>query len=141
MILTIYFLFHSSLGCKAIFLLGGKSRNDKPLAMFLRSGDIVLMSGEARERFHGQYINHLCSFSSYFFVLLGLVCFFKKILLIPLKSWSVRPFYIPNRSRPKSRSNPVDFENNLKSIQTLKNTILLIQISDFSTTSYKSEVK
>nr|XP_043608476.1 alpha-ketoglutarate-dependent dioxygenase alkB [Erigeron canadensis] len=42
-----------SLGCKAIFLLGGKSRNDQPLAMFLRSGDIVLMSGEARERFHG----------------------------------------------------------------------------------------
>ncbi|KAI3730824.1 hypothetical protein L1987_62002 [Smallanthus sonchifolius] len=42
-----------SLGCKAIFLLGGKSRNDEPLAMFLRSGDIVLMSGEARERFHG----------------------------------------------------------------------------------------
>lgn len=42
-----------SLGCKAIFLLGGKSRNDEPLAMFLRSGDIVLMAGEARERFHG----------------------------------------------------------------------------------------
>ncbi|XP_076916609.1 DNA N(6)-methyladenine demethylase ALKBH1A-like [Bidens hawaiensis] len=42
-----------SLGCKAIFLLGGKSRNDEPLAMFLRSGDIVLMSGEARGRFHG----------------------------------------------------------------------------------------
>ncbi|KAI3515974.1 hypothetical protein L1887_14881 [Cichorium endivia] len=42
-----------SLGCKAIFLLGGKSRNDPPLAMFLRSGDIVLMAGEARERFHG----------------------------------------------------------------------------------------
>ncbi|KAL8218841.1 hypothetical protein R6Q57_022214 [Mikania cordata] len=42
-----------SLGCKAIFLLGGKSRNDEPLAMFLRSGDIVLMCGEARERFHG----------------------------------------------------------------------------------------
>ncbi|KAI3817447.1 hypothetical protein L1987_11238 [Smallanthus sonchifolius] len=42
-----------SLGCKAIFLLGGKSRNDEPLAMSLRSGDIVLMSGEARERFHG----------------------------------------------------------------------------------------
>ncbi|GJW21682.1 alpha-ketoglutarate-dependent dioxygenase AlkB [Tanacetum coccineum] len=41
-----------SLGCKAIFLLGGKSRNE-PLAMFLCSGDIVLMSGEARKRFHG----------------------------------------------------------------------------------------
>ncbi|XAR48179.1 DNA oxidative demethylase [Bertholletia excelsa] len=42
-----------SLGCKAIFLLGGKSREDLPLAMFLRSGDIVLMAGEARECFHG----------------------------------------------------------------------------------------
>ena len=44
-----------SLGCKAIFLLGGKSRQDLPLAMFLRSGDVVLMAGEARECFHGQF--------------------------------------------------------------------------------------
>ncbi|KAB1225822.1 Alpha-ketoglutarate-dependent dioxygenase alkB [Morella rubra] len=44
-----------SLGCKAVFLLGGKSRDDPPLAMFLRSGDIVLMAGEARECFHGFY--------------------------------------------------------------------------------------
>ncbi|ONK58479.1 uncharacterized protein A4U43_C09F13470 [Asparagus officinalis] len=42
-----------SLGCKAIFLLGGKSREDLPVAMFLRSGDIVLMAGQARECFHG----------------------------------------------------------------------------------------
>lgn len=42
-----------SLGCKAIFLLGGKSRDDPPLAMFVRSGDVVLMAGEARECFHG----------------------------------------------------------------------------------------
>ncbi|KAH6798452.1 oxidoreductase [Perilla frutescens var. frutescens] len=42
-----------SLGCKAIFLLGGKSREDTPVAMFLRSGDAVLMAGEARECFHG----------------------------------------------------------------------------------------
>ncbi|MQL94037.1 hypothetical protein Taro_026691 [Colocasia esculenta] len=42
-----------SLGCKAIFLLGGKFREDSPLAMFLRSGDIVLMAGEARKCFHG----------------------------------------------------------------------------------------
>ncbi|CAL1354986.1 unnamed protein product [Linum trigynum] len=42
-----------SLGCKAIFLLGGKLRDDPPLAMFLRSGDVVLMAGEARECFHG----------------------------------------------------------------------------------------
>ncbi|KAL9256997.1 Alpha-ketoglutarate-dependent dioxygenase alkB-like protein [Drosera capensis] len=42
-----------SLGCKAIFLLGGRSREDEHIAMFLRSGDIVLMAGEARECFHG----------------------------------------------------------------------------------------
>ncbi|TYI34147.1 hypothetical protein ES332_A04G183100v1 [Gossypium tomentosum] len=42
-----------SFGCKAIFLLGGKSRQDEPLAMFLRSGDVVLMAREARECFHG----------------------------------------------------------------------------------------
>lgn len=54
--LTLIFSFRLSLGCKAIFLLGGKSRNDQPLAMFLRSGDIVLMSGEARECFHGRFI-------------------------------------------------------------------------------------
>ncbi|XP_050373232.1 alpha-ketoglutarate-dependent dioxygenase alkB [Argentina anserina] len=42
-----------SLGCKAIFLLGGKLKEDPPLAMFLRSGDVVLMAGEARECFHG----------------------------------------------------------------------------------------
>lgn len=43
-----------SLGCKAIFLLGGKSREDVPIATFLRSGDVVLMAGEARECFHGK---------------------------------------------------------------------------------------
>lgn len=42
-----------SFGCKAIFLLGGRSREDPPEAMFLRSGDVVLMAGEARECFHG----------------------------------------------------------------------------------------
>ncbi|KAL8520163.1 hypothetical protein ACS0TY_010908 [Phlomoides rotata] len=42
-----------SLGCKAIFLLGGESREDTSIAMFLRSGDAVLMAGEARECFHG----------------------------------------------------------------------------------------
>ncbi|KAL0928629.1 hypothetical protein M5K25_000535 [Dendrobium thyrsiflorum] len=47
------------LGCKAIFLLGGKSREDMPIAMFLRSGDIVLMAGEARECFHGQSLLYL----------------------------------------------------------------------------------
>ncbi|KAI5077548.1 hypothetical protein GOP47_0007372 [Adiantum capillus-veneris] len=42
-----------SFGCKAIFLLGGPSREDSPTAMFLRSGDVVLMAGPARGCFHG----------------------------------------------------------------------------------------
>ena len=42
-----------SFGCKAIFLLGGTSRDDNPTAMFLRSGDVVLMAGPARSCYHG----------------------------------------------------------------------------------------
>jgi alkylated DNA repair protein alkB family protein 1 len=42
-----------SLGCKAIFLLGGSSRDTPPAAMFVRSGDVVLMAGSARHCFHG----------------------------------------------------------------------------------------
>lgn len=52
---SLFFGFSYSLGCKAIFLLGGKSREETPVAMLLRSGDIVLMAGQARECFHGQY--------------------------------------------------------------------------------------
>lgn len=53
--MNLLFCAFFSLGSKAIFLLGGKSREDEPLAMFLRSGDAVLMSGEARECFHGKH--------------------------------------------------------------------------------------
>jgi len=42
-----------SLGCKAVFLLGGASREESPTAMFVRSGDVVLMAGPARRCFHG----------------------------------------------------------------------------------------
>lgn len=58
-----------SLGCKAIFLLGGKSREDPPIAMFLRSGDAVLMAGEARECFHGSIITLYASFPASFTVI------------------------------------------------------------------------
>ncbi|KAL6954326.1 DNA-(apurinic or apyrimidinic site) lyase [Sarracenia purpurea var. burkii] len=33
-----------NLGCRAIFSLGGKPRDDFPLALFLRSGGVVLMT-------------------------------------------------------------------------------------------------
>ncbi|KAJ6945627.1 hypothetical protein NC651_000631 [Populus alba x Populus x berolinensis] len=39
---------------EAIFLSGGKSREDPPLAVFLQSGDVVPMAGEARECFHAK---------------------------------------------------------------------------------------
>ncbi|KAL3691029.1 hypothetical protein R1sor_004680 [Riccia sorocarpa] len=42
-----------SLGSKAIFLLGGETREGPPVAMFLHSGDIVLMSTASRKCFHG----------------------------------------------------------------------------------------
>jgi len=42
-----------SIGNTAIFLLGGKTRSDPPVAMYLRSGDIVIMGGESRLCYHG----------------------------------------------------------------------------------------
>ncbi|KAL7520894.1 hypothetical protein ACHAWX_005588 [Stephanocyclus meneghinianus] len=42
-----------SLGAPGIFLLGGKSRNTLPTAIFLRTGDCMIMSGKSRKYFHG----------------------------------------------------------------------------------------
>eukprot|EP01034_Spumella_vulgaris_P021619 gene21619-27658_t len=42
-----------SLGCSAIFLLGGKDRTIKPIPILLRSGDALVMSGESRYCYHG----------------------------------------------------------------------------------------
>ena len=36
----------------AIFLLGGKTKAIRPVAMYIRSGDIVVMSGAARLSYH-----------------------------------------------------------------------------------------
>ncbi|XP_044256117.1 nucleic acid dioxygenase ALKBH1 [Tribolium madens] len=46
-------LISFSFGQTAIFLLGGKSKEEEPSAMFLRSGDIVIMSEESRLCYHG----------------------------------------------------------------------------------------
>lgn len=73
----------SSLGCKAIFLLGGKSREDMPIAMFLRSGDVVLMAGEARECFHGQFLLY------YIFVFYFRYIFLQNDIIL-LLLWSFR---------------------------------------------------
>jgi alkylated DNA repair protein alkB family protein 1 len=42
-----------SLGCPAVFLMGGLSKDVAPTAMLLRSGDVVVLSGEARRCYHG----------------------------------------------------------------------------------------
>lgn len=46
-------LFSVSFGQSAIFLLGGLTTDVKPAAMFLNSGDIVVMSKESRLSYHG----------------------------------------------------------------------------------------
>jgi alkylated DNA repair protein alkB family protein 1 len=42
-----------SLGCDAVFLLGGEERGVAPLALRLRSGDALLMGGDSRLAVHG----------------------------------------------------------------------------------------
>jgi alkylated DNA repair protein alkB family protein 1 len=42
-----------SLGCDGIFLIGGDRRDIEPTALVLRSGDVVILSGDARCCYHG----------------------------------------------------------------------------------------
>ena len=42
-----------SLGCSCVFLVGGRTEKEGALAVFLRSGDVVLMGGEERLALHG----------------------------------------------------------------------------------------
>lgn len=42
-----------SFGQTAIFLLGGKTIEEEPLAIFLKSGDVVIMSEDSRLCYHG----------------------------------------------------------------------------------------
>lgn len=46
-------MLHYSLGCGAIFLIGGKSKEEAPDAIYLRSGDVVIMGGASRLAYHG----------------------------------------------------------------------------------------
>ncbi|GLH15842.1 Putative alkylated DNA repair protein alkB-like protein 1 [Gryllus bimaculatus] len=45
-------LLSFSFGCSAVFLIGGKTLETKPTAMFLHSGDLVIMAGESRLCYH-----------------------------------------------------------------------------------------
>jgi alkylated DNA repair protein alkB family protein 1 len=42
-----------SLGCPAIFLIGGNRKDIQPIPILLKSGDIIIMSGESRLVYHG----------------------------------------------------------------------------------------
>ena len=42
-----------SLGCSAVFLLGGADKEQRPSAILLRSGDVALMGGFSRRCLHG----------------------------------------------------------------------------------------
>ncbi|KAJ3573957.1 hypothetical protein NP233_g2082 [Leucocoprinus birnbaumii] len=43
-----------SLGCAAVFLIGGQTRDTEPVPILLRSGDVVVMSGPVcRRAYHG----------------------------------------------------------------------------------------
>lgn len=42
-----------SLGCDGVFLMGGQTKDVKPAAVWLHSGDAVVMSGPARQCYHG----------------------------------------------------------------------------------------
>lgn len=46
-------LFSISFGQTAIFLIGGLEKEDPAHAIYLRSGDVVVMSGGSRLRYHG----------------------------------------------------------------------------------------
>lgn len=45
-------LFSVSFGQTAVFLIGGATKDVKPTAMFLKSGDVVVMTGESRVAYH-----------------------------------------------------------------------------------------
>jgi alkylated DNA repair protein alkB family protein 1 len=42
-----------SIGCPAIFLIGGRNRSVRPTAVLIRSGDVLIMSRESRHSVHG----------------------------------------------------------------------------------------
>ncbi|CAL4219362.1 unnamed protein product, partial [Meganyctiphanes norvegica] len=45
-------LFSYSFGQSAVFLIGGSSKNIKPSAILLRSGDVMVMSSDTRKSYH-----------------------------------------------------------------------------------------
>lgn len=46
-------IYSFCLGLSCIFLIGGKTKETKPVAVRLDSGDLFIMSREARQAYHG----------------------------------------------------------------------------------------
>lgn len=46
-------IFSYSIGLSCIFLIGGRTKDESPLAVRLDSGDLCVMAGESRKCFHG----------------------------------------------------------------------------------------
>ena len=42
-----------SFGNSVVFLIGGTTREVEPTALYIRSGDVVIMGGESRKFYHG----------------------------------------------------------------------------------------
>jgi DNA alkylation damage repair protein AlkB len=42
-----------SLGTPAIFLLGGRTKNEKPIPILIKSGDVIIMARDSRYSYHG----------------------------------------------------------------------------------------
>src|SRR6185437_13005636 len=49
-----------SVGNTGVFLLGGKTKDEPPIAMFLRSGSVVFMGGDSRLCYHGNSLLRAC---------------------------------------------------------------------------------
>lgn len=45
-------LFSISLGQSAIFLIGGREKSTRPVSLFLHSGDVLIMTEDARKSYH-----------------------------------------------------------------------------------------
>lgn len=54
--IDIKLIFHFSFGQTAIFLLGGKTKDEKPTAMFLKSGDVVVSVRNIRLDYYYQFM-------------------------------------------------------------------------------------
>jgi hypothetical protein len=42
-----------SFGCAAVYLLGGVTKDEEPTPVLIRSGDVVVLSGDSRLAYHG----------------------------------------------------------------------------------------